>query len=346
MSVRVMATVWADSEHSGGKLLLLLALADHANDQGVCWPSLETLAQKSRMSERHVRRLLRELEESGELRTEVGGNTDGQNRSSVYRIVPLNRADKMSGEAPGGDISSGGADADVREGGTPMSPEPSKEPSVETSELPSATQGAADTEPQLFEAPPAVQPAKPSDNLDPLVEKVWAHYLAVFGDRPRMNPVLTPPRKATLQGGLKALGVDEDPTAAVEMACRAITGCRDYRRDHPDQTQDVSVDAIFKTHPGTKYNRTDFIMRWANYANATVLASDSSVRVPVDLVGVPSVTAGTIRARRREVAQMYDHPGSAEAKERGEVAVDWLREHVGHQPKIVDGELRGWELIP
>jgi hypothetical protein len=210
---------------------------------------------------------------------------------------------------------------------------------------PIATQSAADAEPQLFEAPPAVQPAKPSDDLDPLIEKVWDHYLTVFGDRPRLNRVLTPPRRATLAGGLKALGVEEDPNAAVEMACRAITGCRDYRRDHPDQTQDISVDAIFKTHPGTKYNRTDFNMRWANYANATVLTSDSSVRVPVDLVGVPSVTAGTIRARRREVAQMFDHPGSAEAKERGEVAVDWLREHVGHQPKVVDGELRGWELV-
>jgi hypothetical protein len=42
---------------------------------------------------------------------------------------------------------------------------------------------------------------------------------------------------------------------------------------------------------------------------------------------------------------MYDHPESPEARERGEAAVDWLKEHVGHKPKIVDGELRGWELV-
>jgi hypothetical protein len=25
--------------------------------------------------------------------------------------------------------------------------------------------------------------------------------------------------------------------------------------------------------------------------------------------------------------------------------VDWLRTHIGHEPKIEDGEFRGWQLV-
>lgn len=66
MSIAIMTAVWNSGDHSGGKLLLLLALADWANDDGgSVFPSLATLALKTRMNERSVRRLLRELEADG-----------------------------------------------------------------------------------------------------------------------------------------------------------------------------------------------------------------------------------------------------------------------------------------
>ncbi len=67
MSIKVMTRVWELSRHKGSELLLMLALADWANDDGVCWPSIPTLARKVRMSERQVQRMVRDLVASHEL---------------------------------------------------------------------------------------------------------------------------------------------------------------------------------------------------------------------------------------------------------------------------------------
>ena len=48
MSVIIMARVWKYSKACKGNLLVLHALADFANDQGIAWPSVETLAKKAR----------------------------------------------------------------------------------------------------------------------------------------------------------------------------------------------------------------------------------------------------------------------------------------------------------
>jgi hypothetical protein len=63
MSIKVMAQVWENSPYGEGTLLVLLAMADWANDDGFCWPSIPQLAHKSRQSERNVRYVLRKLEE-------------------------------------------------------------------------------------------------------------------------------------------------------------------------------------------------------------------------------------------------------------------------------------------
>jgi hypothetical protein len=63
MSIEVMAKVWKHSPYGEGTLLVLLAMADWANDDGFCWPSIPQLAHKSRQSERNVRYNLRRLEE-------------------------------------------------------------------------------------------------------------------------------------------------------------------------------------------------------------------------------------------------------------------------------------------
>lgn len=67
MSIKRMTAVWDESCHKGNDLLLLLSLADHANDEGYCWPSIETLAKKTRLSESTVIRATKRMEDSGEL---------------------------------------------------------------------------------------------------------------------------------------------------------------------------------------------------------------------------------------------------------------------------------------
>lgn len=73
MSVRVMSLVW-DLDLPAFEKLVLLALADCANDEGLAWPSIATLRRKTNAGERTVQRSLRALETSGQLkRVEVPG---------------------------------------------------------------------------------------------------------------------------------------------------------------------------------------------------------------------------------------------------------------------------------
>jgi hypothetical protein len=46
MSVRIMSQVWELPHLATGERLLLLAIADHCNDDGFCYPSAERLRHK------------------------------------------------------------------------------------------------------------------------------------------------------------------------------------------------------------------------------------------------------------------------------------------------------------
>jgi hypothetical protein len=83
MSIRMMTQVWDQSQHKGSELLLLLAIADNANDQGVAYPSVRTLAKKTRLHPHHVKKLLRVLEASGELVTHIGTGPRGCNEYEI-----------------------------------------------------------------------------------------------------------------------------------------------------------------------------------------------------------------------------------------------------------------------
>jgi len=47
MSIKVMSYVWEASKAKGSELLLLLAIADHAADDGYCWPGIPRWRGKS-----------------------------------------------------------------------------------------------------------------------------------------------------------------------------------------------------------------------------------------------------------------------------------------------------------
>lgn len=84
MSVRTSAAVWECSQHSGTELLMLLAIADFADDNGNAYPSVGTLATKCRTTSRHANRILSVLRTSGELEIRMNEGPKGTNR---YRIT-------------------------------------------------------------------------------------------------------------------------------------------------------------------------------------------------------------------------------------------------------------------
>ncbi len=84
MSIKVMNLVWQYSKNKGSALLLLLAIADHAHDDGSgAWPSVQTLSHKTRMTRRNTQLLLRKLNRSKELKTKKGDGPFGTNAYTI-----------------------------------------------------------------------------------------------------------------------------------------------------------------------------------------------------------------------------------------------------------------------
>lgn len=84
MSIEAMSWVLRHSEERLGRRLVLLVLADHANDDGTgAWPSVETISEKARMSRAQTQRCLRELTKAGSVE-KVGKSPAG---TTVYDVV-------------------------------------------------------------------------------------------------------------------------------------------------------------------------------------------------------------------------------------------------------------------
>ena len=65
MSVRVLSKVWDGYPGGGTELLALLALADWSDDEGRCFPSINSIAKKVRLKERQVQRTVNKLISDG-----------------------------------------------------------------------------------------------------------------------------------------------------------------------------------------------------------------------------------------------------------------------------------------
>lgn len=80
-----MTAVWDHSKQGGGALVLMLAIADYAHDDGGgARPSIPTLAKKTRMTPRNVNLLIARLVAAGELEVVVGG---GLHNTNAYRLT-------------------------------------------------------------------------------------------------------------------------------------------------------------------------------------------------------------------------------------------------------------------
>lgn len=85
MSIKHMTLVWEHSKHEGSALLLLLAIADCANEQGEAWPGHKFLAQRIRLSRSSVQYLLPKIIASKELKVIHQGGS-GTADTNHYRI--------------------------------------------------------------------------------------------------------------------------------------------------------------------------------------------------------------------------------------------------------------------
>jgi hypothetical protein len=104
MSIKVMSLVWEHSQHKGGDLLALLAIADFADGNGTAYPSIKQIAAMARTTRRHLIRVLDNLKYSDELSIRQNSGPKGRHIYQINmellgggdKMTPLWGGDKMS----------------------------------------------------------------------------------------------------------------------------------------------------------------------------------------------------------------------------------------------------------
>jgi hypothetical protein len=86
LSITLMSAVWRIHCNTPAEKLVLLALADNANDDGACWPSRSTIARKTGLSEQGVRNQVESLSKSKLITVEPRFDKAGDRTSNIYRL--------------------------------------------------------------------------------------------------------------------------------------------------------------------------------------------------------------------------------------------------------------------
>jgi hypothetical protein len=100
MSIKIMSWVFDHSPYDGKARLVHAVLADHANDQGICWPSQATIAKRAGCSVEHVRVTVKQMIADGYL--EIVQQSTRQGDSHRYKLLVPNSlgVPKSDGEGP------------------------------------------------------------------------------------------------------------------------------------------------------------------------------------------------------------------------------------------------------
>ena len=83
MSTIIMSACWPLQGMSGPQKSVLISLADNANDEGVCWPSVARIAKRTCLAERTVQAAIKWLGNVGILSVR-----ERMGRSTVYTLTP------------------------------------------------------------------------------------------------------------------------------------------------------------------------------------------------------------------------------------------------------------------
>lgn len=137
MSVNIAAAC-KKLDYRGAKREVLLELADHANDDGVCWPSRSRIMYNTGLSESAVKRQMKELREAKVIEI-VAHHEGGRGKVPIYKLHPEKGPQKIPFDVWCEDNGKGSTDGpkslkgstDAPERGHDVTPEPSGEPSID-----------------------------------------------------------------------------------------------------------------------------------------------------------------------------------------------------------------------
>ena len=165
MSIEWMTHVWNNSKQKGSRLLMLLAIADYANEEGSAYPGLESLARKTRQTKRNAIRIIEKIVEDEELEIDTKASKLGTN---LYQIMVSTRKPKKSLVT----IRAGGGDILGKRGGDNSVPGMSPDPSLSVSIDPSVNPSSSADKPRHT---PAVDPRSQSPEIQ-MVRQVIGRY--------------------------------------------------------------------------------------------------------------------------------------------------------------------------
>ncbi|EAT9011950.1 helix-turn-helix domain-containing protein [Salmonella enterica] len=110
MSMNLMAKAMSIKVGNPLRKLVLIKLADNANDEGECWPSYQHIADQCEVSRSTVKSHIRALEDMGLLKREFRRKGE-LNQSNVFYLT-LDNAQQIPPESGGAGADRGGAGSD------------------------------------------------------------------------------------------------------------------------------------------------------------------------------------------------------------------------------------------
>ncbi|MBI6975115.1 MULTISPECIES: helix-turn-helix domain-containing protein [Pseudomonas] len=192
MSMELMVKAMKTKVGNPLRKLVLIKLADNANDMGECWPSYQHIADQCEIGRSTVKVHIRELEKCGLLRREFRRKGE-LNQSNLFHLSLMNSG--AGAALPGaGDNPGGGAGAAPR---TSHSFEPVKEPVKQpVADAPSAKKKAPKFDPLT---------CKPAN----VSEQVWADWCQ------HRKEIRKPLTKTTCERQAKTLAGHHWPDAVI-----------------------------------------------------------------------------------------------------------------------------------
>ena len=126
MSIEALNWAWSVPDVSPAQKLVLLALANYADERGKCWPSIRTVSERTCLARRTVSRALETLGKAGLVKSVTRSRDDGSQSSNVYHL-PIKKGRQP--DTGGCHSDMGVCESDIPRGVTVAYHEPSIEPS-------------------------------------------------------------------------------------------------------------------------------------------------------------------------------------------------------------------------
>ncbi|MDU0532253.1 helix-turn-helix domain-containing protein [Pseudomonas aeruginosa] len=220
MSTIIMSACWPLQGMSPAQKAVLISLADQANDQGVCWPAVDSIAMRCCLSKRAVQQAIKWLRSAGIVSVE-----ERQGRSTMYSVTPAAYAPQQemhpSSKCPPAANAPTPADAappppqDLHPTPADAAPrtviEPTREPSGNL--LPTRSGSAADE---------AMQEA---------CRSVWAAYRTAYEARWSVQPVRNAKVNSQVKQLVAAIGSEAPAVAAFYVGLDdkfLVDSCHDF----------------------------------------------------------------------------------------------------------------------